>query len=194
MDGKLPMLLDENKGTSTIPEFGKIQFEGFCRFIDQGLIEELQNFPKIEDTDQEIESQLFGNKYELAEPLIKERNAVYQSLTYSSELYVPARLIQRNSRKIQKQTVLIGNLPLMNSQGTFVVNGISRIVVNQILRSPGIYYSSEPDQSGITLYTSTIISDWGGRSKLEIDGKTRIWARVSKKRKISIPIDRKSVV
>nr|YP_010410344.1 RNA polymerase beta subunit [Cycas falcata]YP_010410779.1 RNA polymerase beta subunit [Cycas edentata]YP_010411127.1 RNA polymerase beta subunit [Cycas sundaica]UCU08338.1 RNA polymerase beta subunit [Cycas glauca]UDY71815.1 RNA polymerase beta subunit [Cycas circinalis]URF35006.1 RNA polymerase beta subunit [Cycas sp. Sulawesi 11333]URF36398.1 RNA polymerase beta subunit [Cycas seemannii]URF36920.1 RNA polymerase beta subunit [Cycas rumphii] len=182
------MLLDENKGTSTIPEFGKIQFEGFCRFIDQGLIEELQNFPKIEDTDQEIESQLFGNKYELAEPLIKERNAVYQSLTYSSELYVPARLIQRNSRKIQKQTVLIGNLPLMNSQGTFVVNGISRIVVNQILRSPGIYYSSEPDQSGITLYTSTIISDWGGRSKLEIDGKTRIWARVSKKRKISIPI------
>ena len=98
------MLLDENKGTSTIPGFGQIQFEGFCRFIDQGLIEELSNFPEIEYTDQEIESRLSGKKYKSAEPLIEERNAVYQSLTYSSELYVPARLIQKNRRKIQKQS------------------------------------------------------------------------------------------
>nr|AEQ37105.1 RNA polymerase beta subunit [Ginkgo biloba] len=182
------MLLDENKGTSTIPGFGQIQFEGFCRFIDQGLIEELSNFPEIEYTDQEIESRLSGKKYKSAEPLIEERNAVYQSLTYSSELYVPARLIQKNRRKIQKQTVFLGNIPLMNSRGTFVVNGISRIVVDQILRSPGIYYSSEPGHNGIAIYTGTIISDWGGRPKLEIDGKTRIWARVSRKQKVSIPV------
>ena len=77
------MRLDENEGAFTIPEFGKIQFEGFCRFVDQGLMEELHNFPKIEDTDKEIEFRLFGNEYELAEPFIKERDAVYQSLTYN---------------------------------------------------------------------------------------------------------------
>ena len=183
------MRLDENEGAFTIPEFGKIQFEGFCRFIDQGLMEELHNFPKIEDIDKEIEFRLFGNEYELAEPFIKERDAVYQSLTYYSELYVPARSIRRNSRKIQKQTVFLGNIPLMNSHGTFVVNGIYRVVVNQILISPGIYYRSELDHNRINyIYTGTLISDWGRRSKLEIDVGERIWARVSRKQKISIPV------
>jgi len=183
------MRLDENEGAFTIPEFGKIQFEGFCRFIDQGLMEELHDFPKIEDIDKEIEFRLFGNEYELAEPFIKERDAVYQSLTYYSELYVPARSIRRNSRKIQKQTVFLGNIPLMNSHGTFVVNGIYRVVVNQILISPGIYYRSELDHNRIHyIYTGTLISDWGRRSKLEIDVRERIWARVSRKQKISIPV------
>nr|YP_010981269.1 RNA polymerase beta subunit [Chroesthes longifolia]WOE90447.1 RNA polymerase beta subunit [Chroesthes longifolia] len=171
---------------STIPGFNQIEFEGFCRFIDQGLTEELSKFPKIEDTDHEIEFQLFVERYQLVEPLIKERNAVYESLTYSSELYVSAGLIWKTSRDMQEQTILIGNIPLMNSLGTFIVNGIYRIVINQILQSPGIYYRSELDHNGISVYTSTIISDWGGRSELEIDRKARIWARVSRKQKISI--------
>ncbi|KAK6768722.1 hypothetical protein RDI58_030584 [Solanum bulbocastanum] len=74
----------------------------------------------------------------------------------------------------------------MNSLGTSIVNGIYRIVINQILQSPGIYYRSELDHNGISVYTGTIISDWGGRSELEIDRKARIWARVSRKQKISI--------
>nr|YP_009572935.1 RNA polymerase beta subunit [Plantago ovata]QBE89806.1 RNA polymerase beta subunit [Plantago ovata] len=171
---------------STIPGFNQIQFEGFCRFIDQGLIEELSKFPKMEDTDQEIEFHLFGERYQLVEPLIKERNAVYESLTYSSELYVPAGLIWKSSKDMQEQTIWIGNIPLMNSLGTFIINGIYRIVINQILQSPGIYYRSELDHNGISVYTGTIISDWGGRSELEIDRKARIWARVSRKQKISI--------
>ncbi|PHT59674.1 DNA-directed RNA polymerase subunit beta [Capsicum baccatum] len=180
------MLWDGNEGISTIPGFNQIQFEGFCRFIDQGLTEELYKFPKIEDTDQEIEFQLFVETYQLVEPLIKERDAVYESLTYSSELYVSAGLIWKNSRDMQEQTIFIGNIPLMNSLGTSIVNGIYRIVINQILQSPGIYYRSELDHNGISVYTGTIISDWGGRSELEIDRKARIWARVSRKQKISI--------
>ncbi|KAL3648524.1 hypothetical protein CASFOL_007948 [Castilleja foliolosa] len=82
--------------------------------------------------------------------------------------------------------VYSGNIPLMNSLGTSIVNGIYRIVINQILQSPGIYYRSELDHNGISVYTGTIISDWGGRSELEIDRKARIWARVSRKQKISI--------
>nr|ANP95934.1 RNA polymerase beta subunit [Pyrola rotundifolia] len=171
---------------STIPEFKQIQFEGFCRFIDQGLTEELSKFPKIEDTDQEIEFQLFAETYQLVEPLIKERDAVYKSLTYSSQLYVSSELIWKRSRDVQEQTILIGNIPLMNSLGTSIVNGIYRIVINQILQSPGIYYRSELDHNGILVYIGTIISDWGGRLELEIDRKARIWARVSRKQKISI--------
>nr|YP_010475388.1 RNA polymerase beta subunit [Corydalis incisa]UVH69675.1 RNA polymerase beta subunit [Corydalis incisa] len=180
------MLHDENEGMSTIPGFSQIQFEGFCRFVDQGLMEELSKFPKIEDPDQETEFQFFVETYQLIEPLIKERDAVYESLTYSSELYVPAGLIWKTGRNSQEQTILIGNIPLMNSLGTFIVNGIYRIVINQILQSPGIYYRSELDPKGISIYTGTIISDWGGRSDLEIDRKARIWARVSRKQKISI--------
>nr|YP_010403477.1 RNA polymerase beta subunit [Liparis rostrata]QJS35463.1 RNA polymerase beta subunit [Liparis japonica]QUS63154.1 RNA polymerase beta subunit [Liparis kumokiri]UQW83168.1 RNA polymerase beta subunit [Liparis rostrata] len=180
------MLQNGNEGMSTIPGFSQIQFEGFCRFINQGLTEEFQKFQKIEDRDQEIEFQLFAETYQLVEPLIKERDAVYESLTYSSELYVPAVLIWKTGRNMQEQTVFIGNIPIMNSFGTFIVNGIYRIVINQILQSPGIYYRSELEHNGISVYTSTIISDWGGRSELEIDRKARIWARVSRKQKISI--------
>nr|YP_010258953.1 RNA polymerase beta subunit [Chiloglottis cornuta]UIX23822.1 RNA polymerase beta subunit [Chiloglottis cornuta] len=180
------MLQNENEGMSTIPGFSQIQFEGFCRFINQGLTEEFQKFQKIEDRDQEIEFQLFVETYQLVEPLITERDAVYKSLTYSSELYVPAVLIWKTGRNMQEQTVFIGNIPIMNYFGTSIVNGIYRIVINQILQSPGIYYRSELEHNGISVYTSTIISDWGGRSELEIDRKARIWARVSRKQKISI--------
>nr|QVV41379.1 RNA polymerase beta subunit [Bridelia tomentosa] len=180
------MLGDKNKGMSTIPGLNQIQFEGFCRFVDQGLTEELHKFPKIENTDQEIEFQLFVETYQLVEPLIKERDAVYKSLTYSSELYVSAGLMLKTSRDMQEQTIFIGNIPLMNSLGTSIVNGIYRIVINQILQSPGIYYQSELDHTGISVYTGTIISDWGGRIELEIDRKARIWARISRKQKISI--------
>nr|QXE45759.1 RNA polymerase beta subunit [Haloragodendron glandulosum] len=171
---------------STIPGLKQIQFEGFCRFLDQGLTEELYKFPKIEDEDQEIEFQLLAETYQLVEPLIKERDAVYESLTYSSALYVSAGLILKTGRGMQEQTIFIGNIPLMNSLATFIVNGIYRIVINQILQSPGIYYRSELDHNGISVYIGTIISDWGGRLELEIDRKTRIWARVSRKQKISI--------
>nr|YP_011035381.1 RNA polymerase beta subunit [Hedychium bijiangense]WRI59606.1 RNA polymerase beta subunit [Hedychium bijiangense] len=177
---------DGNEGMSTIPGFSQIQFEGFCRFINEGLTEEFHKFPKIEDTDQEIEFKLFVERYQLVEPSINERNAVYESLTYSSELYVPAGLIWKTGRDMQEETIFIGNIPIMNYLGTFIVNGIYRIVINQILQSPGIYYRSELDHNGISVYTSTIISDWGGRSELEIDRKSRIWARVSRKQKISI--------
>ncbi len=76
----------------------------------------------------------------------------------------------------------------MNSSGTFVINGIARVLVNQILRSPGIYYNRESDQKGLPAYTSTVISDWGGRFKPEKDRRDKIWVRISKKRKISILI------
>ncbi|YP_001806686.1 RNA polymerase beta subunit (chloroplast) [Cryptomeria japonica] len=184
------MRLDENKGIFTIPEFGKIQLEGFDRFIEQGLIEELNKFSKIESPKKKRKFLLFGNEYKLTEPSIKERDAVYMSLTYHCQLYVPARLIKKTKtrEKIKNRMILyLGDIPLMNSKGTFVINGNYRVVVNQILRSPGIYYTWERKPSGNIIYIGTIISDWGGRSRLEIKKKTKkIWIRVSRKKKISV--------
>ncbi|KAL9419611.1 hypothetical protein AB3S75_037390 [Citrus x aurantiifolia] len=168
------MLGDGNAGMSTILGLNQIQFEGFYWFIDQGLTEELYKFPKIEDTNQEIEFQLFVETYQLVEPLLKERDAVYESFTYSSELYVSTGLIWKSRGDMHEQTIFIGNIPLMNSLGTSIVNGIYRIVINQILQSPGIYYRSELGHNRISVYTSAIISDWGGRLELEIDRKARI--------------------
>ena len=185
---QIKMIRNTNEGMSTIPGLRQIQFEGFYRFINKGLPEEFDKFPKEEmkDINQNMEFRLFGERYQLLEPLIKERDAVYQSLTYSSKLYVPAGLIRKTSRHMQKQIVFIGNIPIMSSLGTFIINGIYRTVINQILQSPGIDYRSKLDHKGISIYTGTLISDWGGRSKLEMDRKARIWARVSRKPKISI--------
>lgn len=165
-------------------------FEGFDRFIEQGLIEELNKFSKIESKKKKRKFLLFGNEYKLIEPSIKERDVVYMSLTYHCQLYVPARLIKKTKtrEKIKNWMILyLGDIPLMNSKGTFVINGNYRVVVNQILRSPGIYYTWERKPSGNIIYIGTIISDWGGRSRLEIKKKTKkIWIRVSRKKKISV--------
>ena len=96
------MLRDRNEGMFTISGLNQIQFEGFCRFIDQGLTEELSNFTKIENPDQIIEFQLFMERYHLVEPLIKERDAVYESLTYSSDFYVSAGLIWKTSYRSKR--------------------------------------------------------------------------------------------
>ena len=85
---KIKMLRNGNEGMSTIPGFSQIQFEGFCRFINQALAEELDKFPTIKDPDHEIAFQLFAKGYQLLEPSIKERDVVYESLTYYSEFLV----------------------------------------------------------------------------------------------------------
>ncbi|PTQ44663.1 hypothetical protein MARPO_0019s0087, partial [Marchantia polymorpha] len=112
----------------TLLEFGKIQFEEFNCFINQGLSEELSNFPVTEDIDQEFEFQIFGEQYQLAE-----------------------------------------TIHFMNSQDIFVVNGVARVIINQILRSTGIYYNPELDHNGVSIYTGTLISNWEGGLKLEIN-------------------------
>jgi DNA-directed RNA polymerase subunit beta len=94
-------------------EFGKIQFEGFHCFIHKGLIKELNGFPKIEYLDQEFEFELCGGEYQLAKPIMKEREVIYQSDTYSLDLYVPARLTQKKvgvGRYINKLYLLLRGL------------------------------------------------------------------------------------
>ncbi|KAG4215131.1 hypothetical protein ERO13_A01G160850v2 [Gossypium hirsutum] len=92
--------------------------------MDRGLIEKLYKFSKIEDIKQEIEFQFFVETYQLVGSLIKKRNVVYESVTYSSKLYESSRLIWKTNKDMQEQYFFIGNIPLMNSLGTSIVNGM----------------------------------------------------------------------
>nr|YP_009427643.1 RNA polymerase beta subunit [Woodsia polystichoides]ASU96317.1 RNA polymerase beta subunit [Woodsia polystichoides] len=171
-----------------LPELAQIQFEGFNRFVHERLLEELENFPKIEDTDKEVEFRSISERYQLTQPSVEERDAAYQCVTYSSDPYVPVQLTRSEDRVVREEDVRPGSIPWMNSKGTFIINGVARVLVNQILRSPGIYYNRESDQKGVFTYTSTVISDRGGRFKPEMDRKEKIWVRISRKKKISISI------
>nr|WRK68001.1 RNA polymerase beta subunit [Phylloglossum drummondii] len=185
----MKIISEQNEDIYVLPDFREIQLEAFYRFINQGIMEEPDNFKSIKDMDQEFEFQLFGDEYYLLEPSVKERDSLYEPITTKScELYVPAQLIQKREGKVKEQIAFIGNIPLMSSQGIFVVNGIARVIINQMLRSPGIYYKLEkdPDSEKITAYTATIISNWGERVQLELDVNNRIWFRMDKKHKVSI--------
>jgi DNA-directed RNA polymerase subunit beta len=176
--------MSNNNQTFILPNLSQTQLESFDRFLNEILEEELLFFPKIYSPEQELEFQIFGNEYTLVEPLNKERETIDKSNSYITEIYVPAQITQQSTQKYKKQTILLGSIPFMCSNGTFIINGISRIIVSQILRSPGIYFNMQLDSNYRSIYTATIISDCGARFKLEIDEKRQIWARITKNKKI----------
>ena len=100
------------------------------------------------------------------------------------QVYVPARLINKETGTIKEQEVFIGDLPLMTDRGTFIINGAERVIVNQIVRSPGIYYKSETDKQGRRSYSGSLISSRGAWVKFETDKNDLVWVRVDKTRKI----------
>nr|UTS56976.1 RNA polymerase beta subunit [Schizaea tenella] len=173
---------------SVLPESGKIQIEGFNRFVHEDLFEEPSNSPEIEDTDKEVESWSISEQYQWSRPTGEESDAVRQCITHSSDSYVPAQSIWKRNKLTHEEIVRLGSIPWVNPYGTFVINGVARVLINQVLRSPGIYHNREADHKGGSAYTCTIISDWGGRFKPEIDRRDGLWIRIGKKRKVSISI------
>nr|UPO65451.1 RNA polymerase beta subunit [Cosmarium humile] len=166
-----------------LPDFLQIQTESFRRFLQNCIFEELSKFPIIYDSNQGIEFKLIPEKYLLTEPLFTEREAVYKFTTYSTDLYVPIQLTLLKEGKSKIQTVCLGSLPLMTPRGTFVINGVSWTIVNQILRNPSIYYIL--NRNG--LYTATILClDVDKRLRLEIDKKGRLSVRINNRHKISL--------
>ncbi len=172
-----------NMNMFVLPDFLEIQIESFRRFLQNCIFEELSKFPIIQDSSQGIEFKLIPEKYLLSEPLFTEREAVYKFTTYSSDLYVPIQLTNIKEGKSRIQTVCLGSLPLMTPQGTFVINGVSWTIVNQILRNPGIYYIL--NRNG--MYTATILClDVDKRLRLEIDKKGRLSVRINNRHKIPL--------
>lgn len=171
--------------TFSLPDLVEIQRASFCWFLEEGLAEEIKNFSPITDYTDNLELHLLGDEYKLKYPKYSINECKRRDATYSVQLYVPARLINKETGTIKEQEVFIGDLPLMTDRGTFVINGAERVIVNQIVRSPGIYYKSETDKQGRRTYSSSLISNRGAWVKFETDKNDLVWVRIDKTRKIA---------
>ena len=171
--------------TFSLPDLVEIQRASFCWFLEEGLAEEIKNFSPITDYTDNLELHLLGDEYKLKYPKYSINECKRRDATYSVQVYVAAKLINKENGTIKEQEVFIGDLPLMTDRGTFVINGAERVIVNQIVRSPGIYYKSETDKQGRRTYSSSLISNRGAWVKFETDKNDLVWVRIDKTRKIA---------
>jgi DNA-directed RNA polymerase subunit beta len=133
--------------TTTLPDFIEMQRISFCWFIKQGLTEELHNFSRIYDFSQNTEYILFGQEYSLVKPIYNIVRAKKYTANYSAQLLIPLEIRNKKTNLIKYYSKFpILNLPLMTSSASFVINGCERIIVSQIIRSPGVYFEKNKHQ------------------------------------------------
>lgn len=169
----------------TLPDLVEIQRASFRWFLEEGLIEELESFSPITDYTGKIELHFLAKDYKLKQPKYEVDEAKRRDATYSMQMYVPTRLINKENGNIIDQDVFIGDLPLMTDRGTFIINGAERVIVNQIVRSPGVYYKAETDKNGRRTYSASLIPNRGAWLKFETDKNDLLWVRIDKTRKLS---------
>lgn len=172
----------------TLPDLVEIQRASFRWFLEEGLIEELDSFSPITDYTGKLELHFLGNRYKLKRPKYDVDEAKRRDATYSVQMYVPTRLINKETGDIKEQEVFIGDLPLMTDRGTFIINGAERVIVNQIVRSPGVYYKAETDKNGRRSYSASLIPNRGAWLKFETDKNDMVWVRIDKTRKLSAQV------
>lgn len=171
-----------------LPDLIEIQKASFRWFLEEGLIEELNSFSPITDYTGKLELHLLGQNYKLKQPKYDVDEAKRRDSTYAVQMYVPTRLINKETGEIKEQEVFIGDLPLMTDRGTFIINGAERVIVNQIVRSPGVYYKSELDKNGRRTYSASLIPNRGAWLKFETDRNDLVWVRIDKTRKLSAQV------
>ncbi len=176
-----------------LPDLIEIQRASFRWFLEEGLIEELNSFSPITDYTGKLELHFLGNKYKMKEPKYNVDEAKRRDSTYAVQMYVPTRLINKETGEIKEQDVFIGDLPLMTDRGTFIINGAERVIVNQIVRSPGVYYKYEIDKNGRRTYSASLIPNRGAWLKFETDRNDLVWVRIDKTRKLSAQVLLKSL-
>ena len=169
-----------------MPNLIQVQKDSYNWFVKEGLGEVLKDISPIEDYSGNLVLEFFdyymeeNTKYTLEEA--KERDA-----TYSTRLHVKVRLINRETGEIKEQEIYLGDFPLMTDSGTFVINGAERVVVSQLVRSPGCYYAEEFDtKTGKKTYTSTVMPLRGAWIEYETDGNDIFYVRVDRTRKIPV--------
>ena len=171
-----------------LPDLIEIQRSSFRWFLEEGLIEELNSFSPITDYTGKLELHFLGNNYKLKEPKYSVEESKRRDSTYAVQMYVPTRLLNKETGDIKEQEVFIGDLPLMTDRGTFILNGAERVIVNQIVRSPGVYYKSEIDKNGRRTYSASLIPNRGAWLKFETDRNDLVWVRIDKTRKLSAQV------
>jgi DNA-directed RNA polymerase subunit beta len=168
-----------------LPNLLEIQRVSFCWFLEKGLIQELENFSIIRDYLGELELSLCAKSYKIRRPKYSLVESKRRETTYSIRIFVIAKLEYLRTSEIKKGEVFLGDIPLMTNDGTFLVNGIERIILNQMVRSPGIYYKRELTKQNLYIYTATLISNRGTWVKFEFDKDDLLQVKVDKAKKLS---------
>jgi DNA-directed RNA polymerase subunit beta len=168
-----------------IPNLIELQLDSFAWFVDKGLRELFDEISPIKDfTGKVMELQFLD--YEFGTPKYSEEECRTKDLTFSKPLYVNVELLIKETGEIQRQRVYMGDYPWMTDQGTFVINGAERVVVSQLVRSPGVYYSEVEDPaSGRMLFSAKVIPNRGAWLEFETNNKDQLWVKVDRKRKIA---------
>ena len=168
-----------------MPNLIQVQKDSYNWFVKEGLGEVLKDISPIIDYTGNLVLEFFDyymedtTKYSLEEA--KERDA-----TYSTRLHVKVRLINRETGEIKEQEIYLGDFPLMTESGTFVINGAERVVVSQLVRSPGCYYASDYDKTGKKVFTSTVMPIRGAWIEYETDANDVFYVRVDRTRKLPV--------
>ena len=173
------------KTATYLPDLVEVQRGSFKWFLEKGLIEELEGFSPITDYTGKLELHFVGSEYRLKRPRHDVEEAKRRDATFASQMYVTCRLVNKETGEIKEQEVFIGELPLMTERGTFIINGAERVIVNQIVRSPGVYFKDEQDKNGRRTYNASLIPNRGAWLKFETDKNDLLHVRVDKTRKIN---------
>ena len=170
-----------------LPNLLETQRISFCWFLELGFIQELENFSPIRDYLDELELNLSAKFYTIRKPKYTFEEAKRRDTTYSVRIFTKVDLLylKNDWDKITKNEVLLCDIPLMTNEGTFLVNGIERIIINQIVRSPGIYYKTDSDKQNFRSHIASLISNRGTWVKFEIDKDELISVRIDKAKKFS---------
>ena len=172
---KIPKVLD-------IPDLLIIQKDSFKWFIEEGLKEILDEISPIEDFSGRFSLEFLNHYFE--EPLKTLEDCKITDSTYSQPLYVTAQFLDRETGQIKQQTVFLGDFPIMSDTGTFIINGTERVIVSQLVRSPGVYFSQEIDKtSDKEVFIGKMIPGRGAWLEFDTDKRDTLGVRVDRKRR-----------
>ena len=172
---KIPKVLD-------IPDLLIVQKDSFKWFIEEGLKEILDEISPIEDFSGRFSLEFLNHFFE--EPLKSLEECKITDSTYSQPLYVTAQFLDRETGQIKQQTVFLGDFPIMSDTGTFIINGTERVIVSQLVRSPGVYFSQEIDKtSDKDIFIGKMIPGRGAWLEFDTDKRDTVGVRVDRKRR-----------
>ena len=169
-----------------MPNLIEVQKNSYQWFLDQGLKEVFRDVATIEDFTGNLALEFID--YRLGEPKYTIKECKERDATYAAPLRVTARLLNKETGEVKEQEIFMGDFPLMTDAGTFVNNGAERVIVSQLVRSPGVYFGESYDKTGKKLYTATMNPNRGAWLEYETDSNDVFYVRIDKNRKLPVTV------
>ena len=176
------------KDVAEMPNLIEIQLDSYKWFLDAGLYEVFDDINPISNFTGNLVLEFVGYTLDMDNIKYSVEECKERDTTYAAPLKVAVRLQNKETGEIKEQEVFMGDFPLMTEQGTFIINGAERVIVSQLVRSPGVYYNYNVDKTGKKLFSATVIPNRGAWLEYETDSNDVIYVRIDKTRKLPISI------